>query len=209
MDTPHRPARLTHHRPAGRPRGSVLLLHGAGSDTSTPVLLGLADALAEGGLLAVRVDQPYRVAGRRAPAPAPQLDAVVRAVAATVRPAVTLAAGRSSGARVACRVAASPEPPHLERLLAFGFPLLPPRRPGVTRRPELAAAGVPVLVIQGERDAFGAPADIAALALPGVTVHAVAGADHALASRRRDGRSPGAAVAEAVEVAARWLLASA
>lgn len=223
--TPHGEARVVSHPPAGRPRTAVLLLHGAGSGTDVPVLLALADALAAGGLLALRVEQPYRLAGRRAPAPAGQLDAVVRAVAAhqamTATP-VTLAVGRSSGARVACRVAAGLG---WRGVVAIGYPLVPPSaprsgagsRPRPDRQAELAEAGVPVLVVQGERDAFGAPAQLADLGLAHVAVHAIAGADHALMSRRRDGLGPteavaqaaAEAVAEAVAVSAAWLLARA
>lgn len=217
--TPHGPALLRAHPASGPPRASVLLLHGAGSGSDAPILVALATRLAAGGLLALRLDQPYRVAGRRAPAPAPQLDAVVRAIAASVEPPVTLLVGRSSVARVACRVAAGP-PQTVLGVVALGFPLVPPprrpatqgpssQRPGATRGAELAGAGVDVLVVQGERDAFGAPAAVAALRLDGVRVHAVAGADHAFASRSRDGRPAGAAVAEAVDVSARWLLARA
>jgi len=227
--TPHGPALLRAHPASGPPRASVLLLHGAGSGSDAPILVALATRLAAGGLLALRLDQPYRVAGRRAPAPAPQLDAVVRAIAASVEPPVTLLVGRSSGARVACRVAAGP-PQTVLGVVALGFPLVPPprrpatqgpssqqlasqrpasQRPGATRGAELAGAGVDVLVVQGERDVFGAPAAVAALRLDGVRVHAVAGADHAFASRSRDGRPAGAAVAEAVDVSARWLLARA
>ncbi len=227
--TPHGAALLRAHPASGPPRASVLLLHGAGSGSDAPILVALATRLAAGGLLALRLDQPYRVAGRRAPAPAPQLDAVVHAIAASVEPPVTLLVGRSSGARVACRVAAGP-PQTVLGVVALGFPLVPPprrpatqgpssqrpasqrpasQRPGATRGAELAGAGVDVLVVQGERDAFGAPAAVAALRLDGVRVHAVAGADHAFASRSRDGRPAGAAVAEAVDVSARWLLARA
>ena len=213
VHTPSGAARLSVLAPVGRPRAVALLLHGAGSDTAVPVLLGIADALAAQGVLAVRADQPYAVTGHRPPAPAGRLDEVVRTVATAVRAPLPaglplLLVGRSSGGRVACRTAAGLG---AAAVVALGFPLLPPppRAPAMprSRAAELAGAGVPVLVVQGERDTFGGPEAVAALALPHVLVHAVAGADHGLATRAPDGRQPGAAVEEAVGVAAWWLLA--
>jgi predicted alpha/beta-hydrolase family hydrolase len=175
-----------------RPRGAaalVLLLHGAGSGTSAPVLQALAAALADRRYAVALLDQPYRVAGRRAPDPAPTLDAVVREVAATLPDLPLVLAGRSSGARVACRVAADLA---ARGVVALGFPLRPPGR-DVTRAGELDAAGCPVVVLQGERDAFGSPDDVGR-ACPRVRVVAVPG-DHAM---RRHAGEIAAAAADAV-----------
>ena len=105
-----------------------------------------------------QVDQPYRVAGRRAPAPAAQLDAAWLAVVAAIRPALPglplVVGGRSSGARVACRTASAAE---AVAVLCLAFPVHPPGRPEKDRLAELAAPTVPVLVVQGERDPFGRP----------------------------------------------------
>ncbi len=108
------------------------------------------------------VEQPYRVAGRRAPAPAHQLDGAWEAVAEQLAegpleglPLVT--GGRSSGARVACRTA---QAVGAVGVLCLAFPLRPVPRPGKEpkdRTPELEAVAVPVLVVQGERDPFGMP----------------------------------------------------
>lgn len=136
------------------------------------------------------VEQPYRVAGRRSPAPAKQLDAAWRAVVTELRhneikglPLVV--GGRSSGARVACRTAAEAA---AIGVLCLAFPLHPPGKandPAKSRLPELAAVKVPVLVVQGEQDPFGMPPRAR-----GRTVKAIPG-NHAL---RRAG-----AVRQAVE----------
>jgi len=111
------------------------------------------------------VEQPYRVAGRRAPAPARQLDAAWTAVVEQLRTGALgglplIAGGRSLGARVACRTA---EVTGAAGLVCLAFPLLPPRRgkPPQSRLPELEAVTVPVLVVQGERDRFGIPPESA------------------------------------------------
>jgi predicted alpha/beta-hydrolase family hydrolase len=180
--------------------GRVLLLHGAGSGTGVPVLLQLHRALRVSGVRAARLDQPYIVAGRRTPPPASALDHVLDVVLDSSRGPFVLV-GRSSGARVACRAAARRR--DVRAVVAFGFPLFAPS--GASRAAELQAAGVPVLVVQGERDHFGSPEQVRAAAR--VQVHAVAAADHGLAARVSDGRSSQGCVAEAVAVATAWILA--
>jgi hypothetical protein len=108
------------------------------------------------------VEQPYRVAGRRSPAPAPQLDAAWIAViehllADELAGLPLVVGGRSLGARVACRTV---EQTGAVAVLCLAFPLEPPRRAGKpkqTRLAELEAVKLPTLVVQGERDPFGMP----------------------------------------------------
>lgn len=137
-----------------RPRGRLVLLHGAGSGTDVALFISLAAAMAERNWDILRIEQPYRVQGRKAPAPANQLDEVVRTVVTGWGGRVPLVlAGRSSGGRVACRVGVSLG---ASLVVAFGFPLQPPGdKPN--RQAELDAAGLPVLVVQGTRDSFGMP----------------------------------------------------
>ncbi len=157
VDTPHGPARLTVH-PAEHARGVLLLGHGAGGGFGAPDLRAATAAALAAGLHVAQVDQPYRVAGRRAPAPAAQLDAAWLAVVAAIRAALPglplVVGGRSSGARVACRTASAAE---AVAVLCLAFPVHPPGRPEKDRLAELAAPTVPVLVVQGERDPFGRP----------------------------------------------------
>ncbi len=145
-------------RTAGSARGVLLLGHGAGGGFAAPDLRAATDVARAAGLHVAHVEQPYRVAGRRAPAPAAQLDAAWLAVAAAVRAALPglplLVGGRSSGARVACRTASAAG---AVAVLCLAFPVHPPGRPDKDRLAELAAPTVPVLVVQGERDAFGRP----------------------------------------------------
>ena len=171
--------------------GSVGLLclgHGAGGGTDAPDLVAVTSAAEAAGWTVARVDQPYRVAGRRAPAPAPRLDEAWLAVVPQLRGRFAhgplIAGGRSSGARVACRTAKASG---AAGVVCLAFPLRPPRRPDVSRLDELLGAGVPTLVVQGERDPFGGPEAFP----PTVELVAVAG-DHSL---RRSAEEVGAAVA--------------
>lgn len=162
IQTPHGPARVT-FRTCDEPRAALVLGHGAGGGVGAPDLVAAADAALSERVTVALVEQPYRVAGRRSPAPAHQLDAAWVAVLRELRndglaglPLV--AGGRSSGARVACRTAAETG---AVGVLCLAFPLRPPTRQGGAERPsrveELDAVAVPVLVVQGSRDPFGVP----------------------------------------------------
>jgi len=156
--TPHGPARAYLH-PSAAARAALVLGHGAGGGVNAPDLVASARAAGAAGVVVVLVEQPYRVAGRRSPAPAPQLDTAWTAVVAELRAGVLadlplVTGGRSSGARVACRTAAATG---AAGVLCLAFPVHPPGRPDKSRLDELDGVQVPVLVIQGERDPFGMP----------------------------------------------------
>jgi uncharacterized protein len=136
--------------------GALVLGHGAGGGVESPDLAGAARAARAAGFSVALVEQPYRVAGRRSPAPTGQLDtawvAVVEQLPFDGLPLVV--GGRSSGARVACRTAAETG---AAAVLCLAFPVHPPGRPEKSRLDELDAVTVPTLVVQGERDPFGMP----------------------------------------------------
>jgi uncharacterized protein len=175
------------------PNGLVALGHGAGGGVEAPDLLAVTAALVAAGWSVARVEQPYRVAGSRAPAPAPRLDTAFAAVVVSLRITVPtgrlVLGGRSSGARVACRTATVVG---ADAVLALGFPLHPPWRPEASRLAELEAAGVPALVLQGDRDPFGSAAQFPADLPAGITVVGVPG-DHSL---RRSSAQLGGLVTE-------------
>lgn len=179
IDTPSGPARVRLTR-ADRSTGLVLLGHGAGGGVDAPDLRAVTDALVGAGISVGLTEQPYRVAGKRAPAPAARLDEAMSAIVAAVRTGdePLVLGGRSSGARVACRTASACG---ARGVLALAFPLRPPWRPDSTRLPELESTGVPVLAVQGDRDHFGTAADLISVAPAHVTVLTSAGADHGLA----------------------------
>lgn len=158
IDTPHGPARAHLNEVEGA-RALLILGHGAGGGVTAPDLTAAAETARAAGVSVALVEQPYRVAGRRSPAPAPQLDAAWIAVVEALRGELpVLCGGRSSGARVACRTAA---PTGAAGVLCLAFPLHPPGRPEKTRLPELEAVRVPVLIVQGESDPFGMPPEAA------------------------------------------------
>jgi len=193
IDTPHGPAKAHLHL-VETPAAALVLGHGAGGGVGAPDLVTATEAARSLGISVALVEQPYRVAGRRSPAPAHQLDAawtavVERLLADELQGLPLVAGGRSLGARVACRTV---EATGALAVLCLAFPLHPPGRPEKSRLSELDAVSVPTLVVQGARDPFGVPPPG-----PRRTVVGVAG-DHGLKSDRR-------AVADAVRT---WLLDS-
>jgi uncharacterized protein len=139
----------------------LVLGHGAGGGVEAPDLVAVAAALPPRGVSVVLVEQPWRVAGRKVAAPPATLDRAWEAVLADpkVRGAGRLlVGGRSAGARVAVRTAVRLG---AQGCVCLAFPLHPPGRPDRSRAGELAAAGLPVLVVQGERDPFGGPGELA------------------------------------------------
>lgn len=155
VETPRGPAGVQITDPAGPGVSQLFLGHGAGGGVHAPDLTRVHDAVVAAGVRVLLVTQPYRMAGRKAPAPANQLDEVWTAVvSALVDPAVPLlVGGRSSGARVACRTAAALG---AAGVLALAFPLHPPGKPEKSRAPELPL-DIPTLVVNGDRDPFGVP----------------------------------------------------
>jgi uncharacterized protein len=195
IDTPFGTANV-HLSSPDESRAALVLGHGAGGGVQAKDLAAVAGVAHSVGMIAALVEQPYRVAGRRAPAPAHQLDAAWRVViehlvAGELHGLPLVVGGRSLGARVACRMA---EAVGAIGVLCLAFPLQPPRRSGATpaqsRLAELDAVTVPTLVVQGTRDPFGVPPPTESR-----TVVQVAG-DHSL-------RTDLAAVGEAVRA---WLL---
>ena len=158
IDTPYGPARAELHC-AAEGGAAMLLGHGAGGGVGAPDLVAATRAATAAGVHVALIEQPYRVAGRRSPAPAKQLDAAWLAVAEDLgerwfQGLPLVFGGRSSGARVACRTAGDGG---AVAVLCLAFPLHPPGKPDQTRAPELDGVEVPTLVIQGERDPFGRP----------------------------------------------------
>jgi uncharacterized protein len=158
IETPQGTARAHLHRADG-PVGALILGHGAAGGVTTPDLTAVTEVAWSQRFSVALVEQPYRVAGRRSPAPAPRLDEAWRAVVERLRDdelrgLPLIVGGRSAGARVACRTAADSG---AFAVLCLAFPVHPPGRPERTRLAELDAVELPTLVVQGLSDPFGMP----------------------------------------------------
>jgi predicted alpha/beta-hydrolase family hydrolase len=200
IDTPVGEARVE-IRSAMSSRLTLVLGHGAGGGIGARDLEALADALPARGITVMRVEQPWHVAGRRVAAPPPTLDVAWSAVLAELDiSGPVVVGGRSAGARVACRTAAGTG---AIGVVALAFPLHPPGRPDKTRLPELTSAGVPTLVVQGERDAFGGP--VAFPADAAFALRRVPFADHSMRVPATAPLTQREALALVVDLVERWL----
>lgn len=173
VSTPQGDARLVTHR-ARSPRLTLVATHGAGGGIDAADLVRLAASLPRHGISVTLVEMPWRVQGKKlAPRPA-LIDEAYRAVVRALRLRTPLVlGGRSAGARSACRIGAEVG---AAGVLALSFPLHPPGKPEKTRMEELLGAGLPTLVVQGERDPFGTPGEFP----EGCDLAVVPAADHSL-----------------------------
>lgn len=175
---------------------ALLIGHGAGGGVDAPDIKAIQKACLAAAITVARVTQPYRVAGKKVPPSATNIDTAWAAIVAALAKRKAFEgkqlvfAGRSSGARVACRAAASEAvQPRPVGVCAIAFPEHPPGQPAKSRLAELDSvpASVPVLVVQGDKDPFGMPPEA-----DGRTRVVVAG-DHSL---RKSAGEVGAAVAD-------------
>ena len=199
VDTPRGEGRLVTH-PASDPVAVLLLSHGAGGGIDAPDLRALAAALPDQGITVALFEQPWRRAGRKVATAPPSLDEAFVVAAALMPTEVPLiVGGRSAGARSAARTALQVG---ASGCLALAFPLHPPGRPERSRLGELHGADVTTLVVQGERDAFGAPSEFP----DEVDVCVVPYADHAFKVPARAPISQDDALAIVVEATLEWIV---
>ena len=184
---------------------TLLLSHGAGKGIDAVDLAALAAGLPPHGVSVALFEQPWVAAGRKVASAPATLDVGLRAAAASLAASRTagplVVGGRSAGARSAARCAAGLG---AAGCLALSFPLHPPGRPERSRLDELAGAGVPTLVLQGERDAMGRPEEFPG-GLPGLRLVVVPYADHGLAVPARAPLSRTEALHLVVDETAAWI----
>lgn len=168
---------------SGGSRLGLLLAPGAGADRDQPALVAVDRAAAQAGVTVVRMDFPYRRAGRRAPDRAPVLVGAVveEAVALAGRCERLILGGRSMGGRMCSMAVAAGLP--AAGLVLISYPLHPPGRPEKARTAHLGRLRLPCLVVSGTRDAFGTPAELGSAmgAVPGPVTHRwLEGGNHGL-----------------------------
>lgn len=201
-------ALLLHPRHA---QALYVLAHGAGAGMRHPFLSSVAEALGKRGVATFRYQFPYMEAGRRRPDPPGRLAETVRRAVETAAERSgdlpIVAGGKSMGGRMTSQAAADGELPGVRGLVFLGFPLHPAGRPGIARAEHLARVEVPMLFLQGTRDAL---ADLELTRgvcgrLNRATLHVVEGGDHSFHVLKRSGRTDGEVLAEIRESIVDWL----
>ena len=201
-ETIHYPALIP---PTGPPANVLLVLaHGAGAGQRHPFMVAYARALAGRGVDVVTFDFPYMQQRRRLPDKAPVLEDSFLRVIARAREQVgrrqLVIGGKSMGGRIATHLGATGVD-GLAGVTAFGYPLHPPGKPDQLRTAHFPQMRVPLLVVQGERDTFGTPAELEprlAVIPSRVRLHVVRGGDHSLVVKGRPAEDVRAEVVEAV-----------
>jgi predicted alpha/beta-hydrolase family hydrolase len=189
-----------------------VLAHGAGAGMRHAFMEGMATALADRAVATLRYQFPYAEQGRRRPdSPQVAQEAVRAAVAraAELAPGLPLVAGgKSYGGRMTSHAAAAePRLLGVRGLVFLGFPLHAAGRPGVTRAAHLPGVGVPMLFVQGTRDALADLALIRSVVGPlgaSATLHVVVGADHGFRVPKASGRTPDAVLGEIADAVVEW-----
>jgi predicted alpha/beta-hydrolase family hydrolase len=195
----------------------LVFAHGAGAGMHHPFMEHLAGQLAGCSVATLRYHFPYMQHRRKRPDPPAVLTATVRAAVAAASETAPglplLAGGKSLGGRMTSltvadeRSAPGPGIASVRGLVFFGFPLHPAGRPGTQRAEHLARVRIPMLFLQGTRDAL---ADLALLRplcdtlVPLSTLHVVEGGDHSFHMLKRFGKTDADVLAELARTAASW-----
>lgn len=199
IETPRGPARLVSSR-SPRPVLTLLVSHGAGAGIDTPDLVALARSLPAQGITVHRLEQPWKVAGKKVATAPATLDEALRAAVDYIRPRTPMVlGGRSAGARSAAR---SARDLGAAGVLALAFPLHPPGRPEKSRIAELEGVRVPKLVIQGSRDTMGRPDEFPA----DTNLLEVPGADHSFKVLKSAPVTEKEVLAMIVEASLEWMV---
>jgi predicted alpha/beta-hydrolase family hydrolase len=196
------------------PRAALILGHGAGAGQRSTFMVDFALGLSALGIDVITFNFLYTEQGRRIPDRAPALESCYRAVIDRVRTEVESAqqslfiGGKSMGGRIASQVAAADAALPIAGLVLLGYPLHPPGKPDERRDKHLPAIARPMLFVQGTRDAFGTPAELAPIVdalQPPPALHVVAQGDHSFKLARKDPAAQAALYAELQRVIAAWI----
>lgn len=194
-------------QPADEPVATLLLAHGAGAPMDSPFMEQLAAALSARGVKVVRFEFPYMAARRedgrkRPPNPMPVLEQCMRELAAEMS-GPSFLGGKSMGARVASQLAAEVG---AAGFICFGYPFHPPGKPERTRIEHLQQIACPGLIVQGTRDPFGKPEEVAGYPLdPALQLHWLESGEHDFRPLKASGRTQQMLIEEAADVAAEFM----
>ena len=194
------------------PKGAAktfLFAHGAGAPMDSAFMNRVAKGVAESGVRVVRFEFPYmrrrRESGKRGAPDPPQI------LMQSFRDAIdqlgggkrVVIGGKSMGGRIASMVA---DDAAVLGLVCLGYPFHPPGKPDKTRTAHLENLRTPMLILQGTRDAFGSPVDVARYRLsPAIRIEWIEDGDHSFKPRARSGRSEADNLREAIRMVTDFL----
>ncbi|MFO1110719.1 MAG: alpha/beta family hydrolase [Bradyrhizobium sp.] len=196
----------------GNARACYVLAHGAGAGMRHASMEAIASGLAERGIATLRYQFPYMEKGSKRPDPPAIAHAAVRAAVAeaakTCAGLPLLAGGKSFGGRMTSQAQAKAPLDGVKGLAFFGFPLHPAGKPSAERAKHLADVKIPMLFLQGTRDAL-AELSLLRPVVKGLgnkaTLHLAEGADHSFHVLKSSGRNDRAVLAEILDAFATWV----
>jgi predicted alpha/beta-hydrolase family hydrolase len=193
-------------------RAAYVVAHGAGAGMAHPFMASVADGLASRGIATLRYQFLYMERQSKRPDPPRVAHAVVRAAVvavATLAPGLPIVAGgKSFGGRMTSQAQALEPLPGVRGLAFLGFPLHPAGKPSIDRASHLADVRVPMLFMQGTRDALAVPALLEPLVEqlgPRATLTLVADADHSFHVPARTGRTDAEVMATLMDGLTSWI----
>jgi predicted alpha/beta-hydrolase family hydrolase len=195
-----------------RPRACYVLAHGAGAGMKHRFLGAVAAELSERGIATLRYQFPYMERGAKRPDPPHIAHAAVRAAVAAASqalPGVALfAGGKSFGGRMTSQAQAKASLDGARGLAFLGFPLHPAGKPSRERAEHLFDVQIPMLFLQGTRDALAALDQLEPVcqALGArATLKLFADADHSFHVPARSGRADAQVLGEVLDALAAWI----
>jgi predicted alpha/beta-hydrolase family hydrolase len=201
------------------PVPTLILAHGAGADQRSSYMVNTARAIAALGIRVVTFNFLYMEQGRRIPDRAPALESCYRAAvqavlvhaggAAAGGVASIFIGGKSMGGRIATQIAAADRELPIAGIVLLGYPLHPPGRPEQRRDTHLPSVARPILFVQGSKDAFGTPAELApvidALGPSRAALHVVSGGDHSFKVARANRAAQSAVMDDVHRTVVEWI----
>jgi predicted alpha/beta-hydrolase family hydrolase len=187
-----------------------VLAHGAGAGMTHPFMAAVADGLAERRIATMRYQFPYMEAGSKRPDRPPLAHTAVRAAvaaAASRLPSLPLfAGGKSFGARMTSQTQAEAPLPAINGLIFLGFPLHPAKQPADDRAAHLSAVRIPMLFLQGTRDALADTGLLVPLTQRlDATLHLIEQGDHSFHVPVRSGRTDAGVLADLCDTISAWI----
>jgi len=190
----------------------LVLAHGAGAGMTHPFMAAMADGLADRAIATLRYQFPYMERGSKRPDPPPLAQATVRAAVAAavqVQPKLPLfAGGKSFGGRMSSQAQAKAPLKELRGLVFIGFPLHPAGKPSQDRAKHLAEVKIPMLFLQGTRDALAELTLLEPVCKSlgkRATLKLFADADHSFHVPAKSGRKDAEVFAELLDITAKWI----
>jgi predicted alpha/beta-hydrolase family hydrolase len=177
-------------------------------------MVGMAKAIAARGVHVITFNFLYSESKRRAPDKADVLESTWQAVLDVVRAREDLpvkrlfVGGKSMGGRIATQVIAKGAQHDVAGIVLLGYPLHPPGKPDKLRAEHLPRVRVPMLFVQGERDAFGTPEELAPIVKKlskGTRLFVVEGGDHSLTRPKSSGEAPAQTTGRVADEVARFI----